>query len=192
MALARCVRVVVARIGTVRSNWLTGEEGSNRVRFSKGFKAQAVRRMLEGKSATALAKEMEVSQSTLSRWLREAMKDVELRTEEPVKPRAWTPEEKLRLVTQFDALPEEERGALLRREGVHAVTVAEWRRAATAGLATNKAKGERPSKRIKELERELARKEKALAEFTALLVLKKKAYAIWGDGDEDTDERSGR
>ncbi|MGI5865695.1 MAG: helix-turn-helix domain-containing protein, partial [Myxococcales bacterium] len=44
------------------------------MRFSKGFKAQAVRRMLEGKSATALAKEMEVSQSTLSRWLREALK----------------------------------------------------------------------------------------------------------------------
>ncbi|MGI5865377.1 MAG: transposase, partial [Myxococcales bacterium] len=73
-SLARCVRVVAARIRTVWSSWLTGEEGSNRVGFSKGFKAQAVRRMLEGKSATALAKEMEVSQSTLSRWLREALK----------------------------------------------------------------------------------------------------------------------
>lgn len=166
---------------------MTGEEGNNRVRFSKGFKAQAVRKMLEGRSATALAKEKEVSQNTLSRWLREALKDVEARTEEPVKPRTWTPEEKLRLVAQFDALPEDERGALLRREGVHAATVAEWHRAATAGLATNKAKGERPSKRIKEL----ARKEKALAEVTALLVLNKKPTQS-GDGDDDTGERSGR
>ena len=39
-------------------------------------------------------------------------------------------------------------------------------------------------KRIKDLERELARKEKALAEAAALLILRKKASAIWG-GDED-------
>ncbi|WP_419653125.1 hypothetical protein, partial [Thiolapillus sp.] len=38
-------------------------------------------------------------------------------------------------------------------------------------------------KRIKELERELKRKEKALAETAALLVLRKKAQAIWGDGE---------
>ena len=38
--------------------------------------------------------------------------------------------------------------------------------------------------RLKELERELRRKEKALAETAALLTLRKKAQAIWGD-DED-------
>ena len=36
-------------------------------------------------------------------------------------------------------------------------------------------------KRIKHLERELKRKEKALAEVAALLVLQKKVQAIWGD-----------
>ena len=44
------------------------------------------------------------------------------------------------------------------------------------------------SKRIKELERELRRKDKALAETAALLVLQKKVHEIWGDGDDDTDE----
>ncbi len=39
-------------------------------------------------------------------------------------------------------------------------------------------------KRIKALERELRQKEKALAETAALLVLRKKAQAIWGDEDE--------
>ena len=39
-------------------------------------------------------------------------------------------------------------------------------------------------KRIKDLERELARKDRALAETAALLVLRKKLGAIWG-GDED-------
>ena len=46
------------------------------------------------------------------------------------------------------------------------------------------------AKRIKELERELARKDKALAETAALLVLKKKVQAIWGDGDDDTNPES--
>ena len=38
--------------------------------------------------------------------------------------------------------------------------------------------------RVKELERELRRKEKALAETAALLVLRKKMEAIWGDGED--------
>ncbi len=40
-------------------------------------------------------------------------------------------------------------------------------------------------KRVRQLSKELNRKEKALAEAAALLVLRKKAQAIWGD---DADE----
>ncbi|PYF99113.1 hypothetical protein D893_02725, partial [Thioalkalivibrio sp. ALE21] len=40
-------------------------------------------------------------------------------------------------------------------------------------------------KRVKKLERELQRKDKALAETAALLTLSKKAEAIWGRNDED-------
>ena len=39
-------------------------------------------------------------------------------------------------------------------------------------------------RRIQELERELREKEKALAETAALLVLRKKARAIWGEGED--------
>jgi transposase-like protein len=163
------------------------------VLYSQGFKEQAVRRLLEGKSANALANEMEVAQTTLSRWLREALKKAELGAEDShVKIR--TPEEKLRLIMQVEALPESERGGLLRREGVHASQLAEWRRAASSGLQRTEAHKGRDlsSKRIKELERELARKEKALAEVTALLVLKKKVEAIWGEEDDSTRQRKER
>ena len=44
-------------------------------------------------------------------------------------------------------------------------------------------------KRAQKRARELARKEKALAEAAALLVLQKKVRAIWGDEDDDTDEK---
>ena len=57
----------------------------------------------------------------------------------------------------------------------------DWDRASTARLG-QATKEER--KRIKDLERELARKEKALAETAALLVLRKKAHAIWGDAED--------
>jgi len=40
-------------------------------------------------------------------------------------------------------------------------------------------------KERKKLEKELARKEKALAETAALLVLRKKADAIWGDPEDE-------
>ncbi len=46
-------------------------------------------------------------------------------------------------------------------------------------------------KRIKKLERELRRKDKALAEAAALLVLQKNVQEIWGDADDDTEPTSG-
>ena len=41
------------------------------------------------------------------------------------------------------------------------------------------------TKEVKQLEKELTRKEKALAEAAALLVLRKKMNAIWGTENED-------
>ena len=90
-------------------------------------------------------------------------------------------------------LSEEELGAFLRREGIHESQLEEWRakatEAATGALKAPHAKrSERTpeARRIKELERELLRKDKALAEVAALLALKKKVQEIWGDEDDDT------
>ena len=73
----------------------------------------------------------------------------------------------------------------------------QWRKEMLNGLETaspaKKNKGKSPeAKRIRELERELYRKEKALAETAALLVLKKKAQAIWGDEGNYTVRRKER
>ena len=56
--------------------------------------------------------------------------------------------------------------------------------------ARTKEKRATEQKRVRELERELRRKDKALAEAAALLVLQKKVQAIWGDGDDDTPPKS--
>jgi len=74
---------------------------------------------------------------------------------------------------------------------LHEVHLEQWRRrvteAATEALQSksSRKKVSAEAKRVRQLERELRRKEKALAETAALLVLKKKAAAIWGSGDED-------
>jgi hypothetical protein len=57
----------------------------------------------------------------------------------------------------------------------------DWDRASS--LRLNQATKDE-KKRVKVLERDLQRKEKALAEAAALLVLRKKAEAIWGDGED--------
>jgi transposase-like protein len=86
-------------------------------------------------------------------------------------------------------------GALLRRRGLHAAQLAEWRKQVTEALKGPGGKAGRKAanvgaRRVRDLERELKRKDKALAEVGALLVLKKKVQAIWGDGDDDTDPKN--
>lgn len=170
--------------------------------YTDSFKAKMVQRMSspDAISAIGLSKEVGVSQSQLSRWLRAA------RTVGPMtKPRRAGPppqvgasrsaEEKVRIVVAAAALAPEELGAFLRREGVHDAEVEQWRAAVLETLEGGVTRGSGRSadgKRIKELERELRRKDKALAETAALLVLQKKVREIWGDGDDGTDEGNGK
>lgn len=177
--------------------------------YSDVFRSRMVERMVGpgAVSANALALEVGVSQNSLSRWLREArslqgMSETSKgsRTGRERSRRKWSGAEKLHIVMEASALTGSELGALLRREGVHEAELQEWRAAAEAALQEasrskakpSKAKPSNELKRIRELERELERKEKALAETAALLVLKKKVQAIWGDEDDTTDGRSGR
>jgi transposase-like protein len=97
-------------------------------------------------------------------------------------------------VLEAAALSDAELGEFLRRKGLHEAQLEEWRRLATEALGNSQRQSRKPSAeeaRIRELEKELRRKDKALAEAAALLVLQKKARAIWGDGGDDTDPKSG-
>lgn len=157
--------------------------------YTDGFKARMIERMAgpEGISANALAREVGVSQSTLSHWLRQRRLGG---VKKPNKPRRWTAEEKLRVVREASGLEDEALGELLRREGLHEVQLQEWTKAVLASLTPSKPKKTGPTReerRISALERELDRKDKALAEVTALLALKKRAQELWGDVDDDTD-----
>lgn len=106
------------------------------------------------------------------------------------RPQDWSAQEKLAAVLDAASLSDEELGAFLRSRGLHEAQLDEWRDQMLAGLEPKAVPGASKApaaKRVRELEKELRRKDKALAETAALLVLKKKAQAIWGDGDDDTD-----
>lgn len=174
--------------------------------YSDNFRKRMVEKMTgpRAKTATVLATEVGVSQPTLSRWKREA--GTVKRTMSPPddgkpvasprkRPQDWTAEQKWALVTEAATVPEVELGAFLRRKGVHEAQLAEWRASAMAALQPPSRRERKAANleklKIRKLERELERKDKALAETAALLVLKKKAQAIWGDEDDDTTPPSG-
>lgn len=184
------------------------EIGLTVVEYSEAFKSKMVQRMSgpRGKTATALASEVGIAQPTLSRWLRRAQSSLggmskpepsvteasSERTPSPSKrPEDWSAEERLRAVAELARLPDDDLGAFLRREGLHEATLREWRAAALEGLGPQRT-GRGDQKRVHELEKQLRRKDKALAEAAALLLLQKKLRTLWGDGDDDTEPKNER
>lgn len=156
-------------------------------------------------SATALSSEVGIAQCTLSRWLKQAatipakMSPTDDESTKTKSAQDWSPEEKVAFVMEAAAVPSAELGAFLRQKGVHEAQLDEWRRqvmeGAVASMRPQNRRAEREAaaaeaKKIRQLEREILRKDKALAETAALLVLQKKVQAIWGDGDDDTDPKS--
>lgn len=104
------------------------------------------------------------------------------------RPQDWTPAEILDAVMESSRLSGAELGAFLRRKGIHEAHLDDWRARILAGLAQRpvSANASAESRRVKDLERELLRKDRALAEAAALLVLEKKVRALWGDGADST------
>ena len=158
-------------------------------RFPAALRESMVRRMTgpEAMSACTLARETGIGQQTLSRW--RAAARLGQMSDKKRRPEDWSQEEILAFVVEASGLPDPEIGAFLRKRGVHRAQLEDWKARIAAGLAepgTKKSKKSPETRRIKELERELRRKDKALAEAAALLVLQKKVRAIWEDEDDDT------
>lgn len=138
-----------------------------------------------------LSHEEGISEATLHKWRAEARGKGQLLPDADAGPEGWSSRDKFAAVLETAALNEADLAEHCRKRGLYPAQITAWRsaceqandwdRASTArlGQATKEEK-----KRVKDLERELARKEKALAEAAALLILRKKASAIWG-GDED-------
>jgi len=162
--------------------------------YSEGFRERAVQMMMppNAMSVAQVSRETGVSEQTLYNWRNRFRHEGRAVPADSKNPENWSGENKLAVVIETAALNEEQLAQYCRRKGLYVEQVMRWREAAIAGAETLKplSAEERREltqerKKTRKLEKELKRKEKALAEAAALLVLQKKAQAIWGDGEDD-------
>ena len=89
------------------------------------------------------------------------------------------------MVIACGSLDEAAMNQLCRERGLYAHHVAQWKQDFISGVTANERSDAKSLKgEVRELKKELNRKDRALAETAALLVLQKKVSAIWGN-DED-------
>jgi transposase len=135
-------------------------------------------------SLEEVAREVGVGVGTLERWRSEVLS-------RPEREHAWTASGRFDAVLATAAMDEASKSAWCRANGMHSHELATWRQSATQALATPEQARASPQqtqqdrRRIKELERELLRKDRALAETAALLVLSKKVAAIYNKGEAE-------
>jgi hypothetical protein len=157
------------------------------------FRRAAVEKLRRRGARTVeeISTDLGVSSWSLYQWSKRFGNDQGM-TRRNRRPGERSAQEKLKAVIEFEGLEGDKQGEYLRREGLHSDHIAAWKKSMEAGLEsggsvnqatrTQKAQDKR---KIKELEKELQRKDRALAETTALLVLKKKADLIWGGGENE-------
>jgi transposase-like protein len=165
--------------------------------YSEELKASIIAKMLPPNNVpvSQLASDTGVPKDTLYTWRskhRKASGDVTVQL-----PAAGelSSEEKFTVVIESASLNEVELSEYCRRKGLYPAQISAWTNACTQANAWQTPKLERTqlkaqAKHIKHLEAELRRKEKALAEAAALLVLQKKVRALWEDL-EDGKSNSG-
>jgi transposase-like protein len=145
---------------------------------------------LNGTSLAQLAKDENISAATLYNWRKAARAEGRLLPDQDQSPEGWSSEDKFNAVLETAPLSQHETSEYCRRKGLYPEQLARWRQAcckanatATAQSHQNASAARSERKTILSLQRQLQRKEKALAEAAALLILRKKAEAIWGEED---------
>lgn len=157
-------------------------------RYPASVKAAAVRRYLTTRATyVEVAEEFGCSKWSVNSWVvaaQQARADSEV---DPLqrRPDDRTPKEKVRLMLEAAALIEADRGAFLRKHGLHDADLERWQTDAVGAMERDVASGPQ-SRRVRELERKNRKQGKRLREAEALLELQKKVTALWGDADDDT------
>ena len=139
-------------------------------------------------SATQLAKEFGISRSTMLSWRKEAglLNGDSYKKLESSSTNEFSIKEKLCAIKETFHMNEHELGEYCRTKGILASDLKRWEEEITEPVKDLTA-SERMSfiRENKKLSKELERKDKALAEAAALLLLSKKAEAIWGVKEEE-------
>ena len=162
--------------------------------YSKELKEATQAKMLppNNQSVSKLNQETGIPEGTLKKW-RSQIKRKGLTVVTGSRPsEQWRTREKFHVVLETATHSEIELGEYCRKKGLYADQVKTWRdncMQANGGVAQELAcavrQGKEKDKVVAQLRKELQRKDAALAETAALLVLRKKLQAIWGSPDDE-------
>lgn len=159
-------------------------------RYSPEFKEQVVRQMMppHNRSVASIHRETGVSTPSLYAWKRQFQERGCVVPAKTSPPDGWDNKAKLAAVIQTAVMNEAERSTWCRERGLYVEQLDAWKAAFEqgdgAGPPVSPAMLAAERKKTRALQKELHRKEKALAEAAALLTLSKKAQAIWGTDEE--------
>ena len=159
-----------------------------RGRYPLKLKENLVSRFLQDPDAQIgeFSRENGVSESCLREWIRQSENGTLGVMTSRKYPKLWTLAEKYEALQKFDTMSELEQGKWLRSHGLSSQKLETWKQEIAEGLKGLSAGPKKTeNKTIKALEKDLERKNKALAEASAILFAKKKLDAIFGEGDEE-------
>lgn len=156
------------------------------INSTKDFKEGVTQKFLNrgNRTASEIAEETGVTIKTLYNWSEEYAKDT------PMKKKVRSTFDKMKLVISYNSLPENEKGEFLRRNGLFDLDIEKWQKEVLEGkiegFSENLSRKElqKTQQELEQAKKELRRKDKALAEAAALLILKKKAEDFWGEDEE--------
>jgi transposase len=157
--------------------------------YSKEFKDSVRSKILSrgNRTIAEICEEAGVATAAASNWIRQYGSSSGMKKQKSSS--QWNPEQKLKALIETASLSEAELGTYLRKEGLFSAQLDDWRSEFLSSMTSqrklkNPKKDER-DKKIVLLEREILRKDKALAEAAALLILQKKVHLLWGIKNED-------
>ena len=156
--------------------------------YSPELKDALLRRMLppNNESITKISREEGISEQTLCNWRDKARKEGYVAPGTDAVPDDWSTQDKFLVGVETASMNETELAEYARKKGLYVDRIKAWKDAcmnANGGIAKEASRLNRElkdsEKERRKLEKELHRKEKVLTEASALLVLSKKANAIW-------------
>ncbi len=159
--------------------------------FTADFKQGVVKRILlpGGPSISEVSKELEIGYNSINSWIKKyGIQGVMSNSEN------MSPEKKLQAVIEISSLSEKELGTYLRKNGLNIEEIETWKSdfyQSQRGPGRPKKDPELKAaqKNQKNLERDIRRKDKALAEMTARIVLLKKSHLLWGVDEDDEPKK---
>lgn len=159
-----------------------------RTSYTAAFKEHALSKVYSRGERTilAVAEELNINVLTLKNWMKKAVSDKRTHVEPKARSlQDWRPEERLAALRASHGLEGEALNAWCRERGLFAHQLAQWQEEFCQAVGADWGReSQRELRTLKEenqrLQREVARKDKALAEAAALLVLQKKFQALLG------------